>query len=309
MTKKYTTPPPQIDIVKFVPELAPLARTTVRLHPHRTKRDSKPDTSKIAGLFLWPEHEPWPMYEEHNAPYVPVVQLRKDDFPEIAFKPGTDLFQLLWTPYREDSTFLPIPKTFWRKASEVKHPLKKIPALEDYGVDTEDIDVSDNVPKMCSVYPERVVEYPDLDELRWANNEVNAPIYEKIVKAKFTFGKKTREEAQSQMSDEDWRHVLYGCYLSVCPGAKVGGGFPRVDENGKTWELLLTIPSWEFDRGSAARWLPLEDRPKEKGEELFNLTVDALLNPMGMDLGRTQRVQIRICRELPDWPIQMDIMG
>ena len=38
--RRYTTPPPCRDVAKLVPELAPFARTTIRLHPHPTGRQA-----------------------------------------------------------------------------------------------------------------------------------------------------------------------------------------------------------------------------------------------------------------------------
>src|SRR5207248_10991010 len=92
--RRYTTPPPCRDIAKLVPELAPFARTTTRLHPHRMPGERDPLDSKIGGHFLWPAQEDWPMCPEHHISYVPVLQLRQCDVPEIRFYLGTDLFQL-----------------------------------------------------------------------------------------------------------------------------------------------------------------------------------------------------------------------
>jgi hypothetical protein len=36
--------------------------------------------------------------EQHNAAYLPIIQLRRDEFPELPWPAGTDLFQLLWCP-------------------------------------------------------------------------------------------------------------------------------------------------------------------------------------------------------------------
>ncbi|WP_433696868.1 hypothetical protein [Nocardiopsis sp. CA-288880] len=53
-----TTPPRPVDITAVVPRLAPLARTTTRLHPYPGS-PSVPDSS-IGGPLLWPTSEPWP---------------------------------------------------------------------------------------------------------------------------------------------------------------------------------------------------------------------------------------------------------
>jgi hypothetical protein len=57
-----TTPPRPVDIAAVVPGLAPLARTTVRLHP-RPGEPTAADSS-IGGPLLWPEGEPWPACAE-----------------------------------------------------------------------------------------------------------------------------------------------------------------------------------------------------------------------------------------------------
>ena len=59
------TPLPILDAVKDFPELAPLARTAVRLHPRRA-HDGFIDASRLGGTFLWPLHEPWPAYDENR---------------------------------------------------------------------------------------------------------------------------------------------------------------------------------------------------------------------------------------------------
>jgi hypothetical protein len=54
-----TTPPPPLDIAEVFPELGPLARLAVRLHP----RAGTPgrDDSSLGGPLLWPAAEPWPV--------------------------------------------------------------------------------------------------------------------------------------------------------------------------------------------------------------------------------------------------------
>ncbi|HEY9368739.1 hypothetical protein [Streptomyces sp.] len=62
-----TTPARAVDIARIFPELAPLARTTVRLHP----RPGAPtaDASSVGGPLLWPADEPWPTCPEHAGPW------------------------------------------------------------------------------------------------------------------------------------------------------------------------------------------------------------------------------------------------
>lgn len=56
-----------MDIAAVFPELAPLARTAVRLHP-RPGTPTAHDSS-IGGPLLWPEDEPWPRCAEHAGPW------------------------------------------------------------------------------------------------------------------------------------------------------------------------------------------------------------------------------------------------
>ncbi|MGW1657056.1 hypothetical protein [Streptomyces atratus] len=62
-----TTPPRPVDVTVHFPELAPLARNAVRLHP----RAGVPATvdSSIGGPLLWPAREPWPTCPDHGSPW------------------------------------------------------------------------------------------------------------------------------------------------------------------------------------------------------------------------------------------------
>ncbi|MEV1005940.1 hypothetical protein [Streptomyces sp. NPDC049881] len=59
-----TTPPRSVDVAVVFPELAPLARETIRLHP-RPGAPSVGDSS-VGGPLLWPAGEPWPHCEEEH---------------------------------------------------------------------------------------------------------------------------------------------------------------------------------------------------------------------------------------------------
>ncbi|MEV4337727.1 hypothetical protein [Streptomyces sp. NPDC049590] len=62
-----TTPPRPLDITVPFPELAPLARTAVRLHPRAGT--STPADSSLGGPLLWPAGEAWPGCPEHAGPW------------------------------------------------------------------------------------------------------------------------------------------------------------------------------------------------------------------------------------------------
>src|SRR5262249_62267298 len=131
LARRCPTPPPPADVARASPELAGKARTTVRLHPRRG--EAPRDASKIGGLFLWPEEETWPVCPEHDCPLVPILQLRKEDVPEIDFKRGIDLLQILWCPHHHEPGFGPVPELFWRKRAKVKNPVASHPTSKKSG--------------------------------------------------------------------------------------------------------------------------------------------------------------------------------
>ncbi|MET9105370.1 hypothetical protein [Streptomyces zhihengii] len=61
MAVERITPPRPVDVAAVFPELAPLARSVVRLHP----RPGSPTVadSSVGGPLLWPAGEPWPHCE------------------------------------------------------------------------------------------------------------------------------------------------------------------------------------------------------------------------------------------------------
>jgi hypothetical protein len=63
-----TTPPRPFDITTLFPELAPLARTAIRLHP-RAGAPGVTDSS-VGGPLLWPVGEEWPTCPEHGGPWL-----------------------------------------------------------------------------------------------------------------------------------------------------------------------------------------------------------------------------------------------
>lgn len=56
-----TTPPRPLDVSALFPQLAPLARTATRLHPHPGSPSAR--DSSVGGPLLWPAEEPWPHCE------------------------------------------------------------------------------------------------------------------------------------------------------------------------------------------------------------------------------------------------------
>lgn len=238
---RRTTAPPVVDVAELFPELAGRSTTTVRLHP-RYGEEPPPQASKMGGTFLWPAKELWPICPTHGIPFVGVLQLRADDFPEMPFPPGADLFQMLWCPREHDAWPMcwADPKFFWRKTA-VRHPLPGNPppteAFYEY------------VPFPCRLLPERVVEFPSVYEL---SDELTERIY----------------AWQDNNPDENGKHaIVYEWELSVCPSTKVGGYVHVIQslwipicDCGRAMEHLLTVSSRESGGLVDRRWTPLEEQ-------------------------------------------------
>jgi hypothetical protein len=156
-------------LLAAMPGLASLARTVVRLRPRRGEPGIR--DSHVGGPMLWPVDEPWPHCADadhgsanDSVPMVSVAQLYAADIPEIAFPEGTDLVQIVWCPETHD---LPKPafqgkdcRVFWRRSGEVVYG----PGVQPDPWEHWDAKW-DEVPRPCTVHPERVVEYPWWEEL------------------------------------------------------------------------------------------------------------------------------------------------
>ena len=171
----------------------------------------------------------------HCQPYLPLLQLRRADFPTLPFPGDADLFQLLWCPYvhfdgppREQPGFL----VFWRREADITDPLLHEPSLGE-GVELFE----------CRLNPEYITEYP--------------------VSASF--------EAHFRADLDAWEPggaSAYDDVLSAAPGVKLFG-YPRWIEDaatpfcicGRMMKILVTIDGGEHGSHplSASRWKPVEE--------------------------------------------------
>jgi len=268
-----------------------MARTTVRLHPRQGNADLS--ASKIGGDILWPESEQWPTCAEHGCPYVPAIQLRKDDVPEIGFRRNTNLFQVLWCPNRHPDYFCPIVKVFWRNSDRIKKPLPHCPepttAERRY------------VPTPCVVHPERVVEYPDGGELSERDHE--------LIELSDTINNAVSDLGVEPIGNWSVPNGVgtYYAWLSVAPGTKVGGHPGWVQDPPQLrctcnhpMEYLVSFSSHEFDGASWGRWLPLSERYVLSAEYHKLAQVQC---PAGWSFGDAGSLYLFICRQCDDWPI------
>ena len=224
------TPKPPVDVVERFPDLKPLLKVAVRLHP-RFGDEPAPTESKFGGQFLWPAGEEWPSCPEFQVPMQPVLQLRQDDAP-FPFRANTDLVQLFWTP-RATKAGPPHLSAAWRKIAGVTGPLAASPPTDgaDLGY----------VPVPCRFFPERVAELPPVALMP-------APMRAKL---------------------GAWNSsVDYHTHLAAAPGTKAGGWPARATVATcltcvRPMDYLLTVDACEWTEGSKSRWKPVEDPDAE----------------------------------------------
>jgi len=287
------TAKPVVDLAAAIPEFASLARTAVRLHPRQG--ECAHDQSKMAGEFLWPAEEPWPRCEEHACPFVTVLQLRRADVPELGFRDGADLFQLLWCPNDHETIepfYAPAARVFWRRRADIRNALTAMPAV---GSNEEFY-----VPVPCVLDPERVTEYPDAFVITKAVPQ----LWEKL-RASAELG-----DVLATLTEFDFTDVraLYQYWLSVASGTKVGGHpewiqdpAPPACRCGQQMEYLLTVASSECDGGTWGRWLPEEERHVWAGDDFE--ARDRVASGAQLLLGDDGNLNYFVCRNCPDWPI------
>ena len=272
--RKLTTPPPNHSVEESFEWLRGKGRQTIRLHPRKNPNVSCSE-SKIGGAVLWPDREAWPHCQLHDSDYVPVLQLRAKDIPEIPFPPNTDLLQVLWCPNdHEECGYCPKIKLYWWRSESLNlHPLNHMrikAGNEEYQ------------PKPCEVSPERVIEYP----------------------SSFSLSDDHNKELCDWQDDE----TLYQYSLSVAPGFKIGG-YPHWVQDaqkvtcacGCEMDYLLTIDSAEFDGGTYERWLPEEEREIWGAEYEVRNSVQCAA---GLMLGDMGNINVFICRSCVPWSYQ-----
>ncbi|MFG2976805.1 DUF1963 domain-containing protein [Streptomyces sp. NPDC048331] len=266
MTRR--TPPRPVDVEQLFPEVAPLRRQAVRLHP-RAGTPSREESS-VGGPLLWPERDAWPLCPEHlGSPMVPIVQLRAvDAFGVVEFPPGRDLLQVLWCPRAHDGRWV-VPEVRWRAAAAVGKVREAPPVLAGTPVG--------HVPTPCVVHPELITEYPSWD--------LPYPLWDALL-PRFA-----RVEAET-----GWD---YQYHLSTAPGIKLGGypgwcqdpQWPDCSGCRKPMDHLLTVASVEADGHSESPWTPLED-------------VGVRYEGAGLMLGDMGGVHLFECRTCPDRPVK-----
>ncbi|KOV36809.1 hypothetical protein ADK60_05980 [Streptomyces sp. XY431] len=293
-----TTPPRPLDVTSVFPELAPLAREALRLHPRPGA--PSPYDSSVGGPFLWPADEPWPHCreqhgwwdeetdEEHEGPnpMLPVVQLHLRDVPLLRPPAGADLLQVFWCPVEHEPDLKPPTVLVWRSAAAVTDLLTAPPGPEV-------VEYDGYLPVPCLLAPERITEYPNFLEL---SRELRQQLSDW-----------NRWQAAGAALDgvyEPYPQAFYDSALAEAPGWKVGGWAPwgLTDPVARCCEVcgagmvpLLTIASGEWDSGTHG-WVPYEDR------ELAAARTAASANPPGVQVSKGNHLQLYVCPESPEHP-------
>ena len=283
----FTTRSSPVDMESLYPELASRRKSTVRLHP-RKQSEIPEDSSKIGGVFYANDPVGWPFCETHETNHIGILQLTKDDVPELGFPDGCEIFQLTFCPFDHDDAYCPDVSGRWlsRSGDHIQHssnPSFKPPEYE-------------YIPNECGIYPERVQEYPHVDELPEG-------LQKKIREDRRLVG--AVGEWLDAPDDESAPVTSYSYFLSVADGTKVGGhvNWIQVPESSRCpkcsrWtEHLLTIASWEWDGGTFHRWKPLEDCPEG------GATSSEGGDDHGMMFGDAGAIYIGVCRKCDGFPV------
>ena len=283
----FTTRPSPVDIESNYPELAPLRRTAVRLHP-RKKSDLPVDSSKIGGVFFANDPAEWPFCRTHKTHHIGILQLTKYDVPELGFPDGCDIFQLTFCPFDHDDVYCPDVSGRWLSLSDDHIQQSSNPSFEEPEYKY--------IPNECAIHPERVEDYPHMDELPedlqariGADRSLVGPVEEWL-----------------ERPDDEWApETAYSYFLSAADGTKVGGNvnWIQVPQSSRCpkcsgWtEDLLTIASWEWDGGTFHRWKPIEDCPQ--GVAVSSDGAD----DHGMMFGDAGAIYVGVCRKCEGFPI------
>lgn len=276
-----TTPPRPVEINRHFPELAPLARTAVRLHP-RTGTPTAADSS-IGGPLLWPTDEPWPVCPDHAGPShvgsTPDNARRRKRLLSWRAQSGEEVSALLrQIPYQEEIA--------------QDGPLPLLPVAQLYAADIPDLPCPDGADLLQVLW----CSFTDHDEpwvprtvLRWRTAaEVRDPLAAAPQPSVISHGNYLPEPCvldpesvteypnpQELPNDlrqriEAWEEqhgVNYHDHLSIAPGCKVGGHVHwsvfapspvACTECGSKVRPLLTISDWEWDDEDPS-WRPIEE--------------------------------------------------
>jgi hypothetical protein len=332
-----STPPPPLDITAFFPELAPLSRPAVRLHPRRGD-ESGPGESKVGGTFLWPSDEPWPLCSVGHVQSEPQHSLDADLLHD-----EVEEAEAYRRPFGPD-----IPPALLARPVGQPHGAY-VGLIQLWAADVPEL----GFPQGCDLFqllwcpryhdhvPNHGLTHRCLIDgsydwhgpacrVYWRDSRTIATaLKENPVPAHFTpefvphlcqlFPERIHEyPASPDLPDElreriwNWEETEaaagynYNAHLSVALGMKVGGhalwndgyGAPCCASCQQEMELLLTICGVEWDGGNPY------DKARWRPLEEQHLTVnrwqdDPTLLPTGIG---SAGLHVFVCRRCPGWP-------
>lgn len=174
--------------------------------------------------------------EGHKMYFYPVLQLRRDEFPDLPFPVGADLFQLLWCPLIHWLGEGPGHLIYWRRESEILRPRTAPVPPDDHGFTVHS----------CSLDPEPITDLP----------------------AAFEAGEECVADAGRIFGDEEEGWLKYDSEFGPAPGTKLFGlplwiqspYYPKCSKCARDLKLLVTIASNEFGHDEPLRWVPREEQ-------------------------------------------------
>jgi hypothetical protein len=249
----------------------------------------------------WPAGEPWPVcdglgprdhydfseFAPEDVPHVPVLQLRRGDVPHLPWPDDADLLQMTWCPLNHLGSMSADVALHWRRAVDLD-VVARVPAPDPEALTAL-------IPTPCTLNPEPVVEYPTWDLPTGIAAEI-------------------RSTVERMAADTGWDYWHY----SVAPGIKVGG-YPSWTQSpdhphcgcGRVMDHLLSISSWEYDRGDDMRWITNEERPAIEApwaDADNQWHADALWRrtqaPAGLMIGDAGGIYVFVCTTCPGMPYE-----
>ncbi len=335
-----TTPPRPLDVTALFPEVAPLARSAVRLHP-RAGAPTVADSS-IGGPLLWPAEEPWPTCLDHVGGRLrgiapDDVRLRRRTLAEAWNRPRAEGAELL-TPQER--------VVVDRGSAEVRiaqaGPVPLIPVAQLYAADVPSLPRPPGTDLLQVLWcPFDHEDYVPAARLRWrASAEVTDPLratpqpeligtgdylpepcllhpetvteYPAPHELPEDLAERIELWEESQYSDEndeddeagDSGTVDYQYDLSVAPGCKLGGHAP--------WSFSDPFPMACPECGADVRpLLTLDGAEWDGGSGSWRPVEDAgytglhFLGPAcstQLTIGRSYNLQIYVCTASYDHP-------
>ncbi|MFF4652474.1 hypothetical protein [Streptomyces sp. NPDC001380] len=334
-----TTPPRPIDVATVFPELGPLARQAVRLHP----RPGRPTIheSSVGGPLLWPADEDWPACSDEHGHWDRPVSLedirRYRDLLEAAWlrprSPGENLLTAEQRahmdklreghpPHHEPNPLLPVAQLYLRDIPGLSGPegadvlqilwcpldhAEGIPAARLFWRDSADVrevlarpPVPLDVDHYGNYVPEPCVLHPEVVTEYPASHELPDELGRRLS----AWGR----NAWAGLHPEDDGHhgsTYYQNEHSVAPGWKVGGWGP--------WSFRDPSPMncgtcgserWPLLTVDSGEWDGGSGSwiPLEDRDHTGPVGIRHPSNPPMVQIGRGYTLQIYICPTSFDHP-------